>query len=383
MRVRNSLSVAGMASAALGLGLTLSSCVADTGHTSSNLQCTSDFGATAEAVRLESFLRAAGEFHGAALDAEADLRTSCHDMGIALGMSDAEIFVGATSHEGTVGLRAACTNVKTRIDGELTAIRAAGAIQVTLDVRPPHCDVSVNAYASCAAECDARVDPGTVEIMCRGGEIRGACDATCSGECAVNVDVACSGRCEGRCEGTCAARDADGACNGACAGTCHGQCVVSSSAACMAECRGTCSVRFREPRCTGDVQAPMVMASCAADCDARVAAMATCTHGEVHLAVVGTLDTTLRARADRLIAAFAVGASGMYELRARAAILSTSGSVLVSTASSVPADASAIGAVAVACATASAAQVADAASSLSVSVDVSVSVSGSISGSAR
>lgn len=378
LRLESSLRVVMLFSFALALP----ACLNDTGHTSDNLLCSGDFGSTAQAQRIESFLRASADFHAAAIDVETDLGTTCHDMGVALGMSDADLYAGGTATTGSARVRVACTNVEARVQSELTAIRAGGTLTVAIEARPPHCDVSIDAYASCAAECDASVDPGSVEITCQGGEIRGQCDASCTGECATNVDVVCAGRCEGSCDGTCSASATDGSCAGSCDGACHGQCVVQSSASCTAECRGSCSVRFREPRCTGDVQAPSVMASCAADCDARVAAMATCTPGEVHLTITGTLDAALRARADRVVAAFEAGASGIYELRSRAAILATSGSILVSTASTVPDDAASLGAGAFACATASAARTAEAASSLSVSVDVSVHVSGTIRGSA-
>lgn len=344
--------------------------------------CSGDFGASAEARRIESFLRAAAEFHAAAIDAEVDLRTTCRDMGVALGMDDAEIFAGASSREGTVGLRAACANVETRIDLELAVIRAAAAVSVTLDVRAPRCDVSVDAYASCVAECEAILDPGSVDVVCEGGELRGTCAAQCTGSCALEVDVACAGTCEGICDGTCSAHDADGQCAGACEGTCHGECVVSSTASCAGECRGSCSVELTEPYCTGDLRAPMASIDCSADCDARVAARVACEPGDVNLAIAGATSADARARADRLVAAFAAGARSALELRARASILASSGSVLVATASSVPSDAVAISAGAFACATAAALDVAAAASSLVVSVDVSVHVSGTIHASA-
>lgn len=362
------------------LALALSSCT--NGGASGNVACTGDFGSSVEARRLESFLRATGDFHAAAIDTEADLRATCRDMGVALGMSDAEIFAGGVSPDGSEGLRAACASVEARIHSELAAIRASGTVAVTLEARAPRCDVSVDAYASCVAECDANIDAGSVELVCEGGELRGTCDAQCTGSCAVDVAVACSGRCEGICDGECSVRGADGDCAGTCDGVCHGQCVVSTTGSCAGECRGTCSVRFTEPRCTGTIRAPMASVECAADCDARVAAMVTCTPGEVHLAVEGALTSDVRARADRLVTAFEVGASGILELRARAAILWSSGSVLVSTAAGVPGAVVTVGASAFVCATAAAVDTATAAGSLAVSVDVSVHVSGTVSGSA-
>lgn len=373
-------SIVGLAGALL-VALAVPSCT-PSDH-SGPVACTGDFGASADARKLESFLLAAREFHAAAFDAEVDLRTTCRDMGVALGMSDDEIFADASSREGSVGLRAACTHVEARIDAELAAIRASSSLVVTLDARTPRCDVSVDAYASCVAECEATLDPGSIQVMCERGELRGTCNATCTGRCAIAVDAVCAGTCEGRCEGTCSARGPDGDCAGSCGGACHGQCVVSASATCAGECRGECSVRFVEPRCTGDVTAPMARADCDADCDARAAAMVMCTPGELHLAVDGTASADLRARADRLIHAYEVGGAGILELRERAAVLTRSGAVLVATAGGVPDAAASISASAVICASAAVLDVASAASSLSVSVDVSVHVSGTLSASAH
>jgi hypothetical protein len=377
-----STQIALLAVPALLLPLTLSSCM-NSGRATSELACDDDFGATVEARRLESFLRASADLHDGALATETDLLTTCRAMGVDLGMTDAEIFAGGSSGEGSASVRTACTNVDARIRADLDAVRAGASVLIELDVTPPRCEVSVEAYASCVAECDVDLDPGSVELTCEGGELRGRCDAECTGSCAVDVDGACAGTCEGSCEGDCSVRADDESCAGACAGTCHGRCVVRAEASCTGECRGDCSVSFVEPTCTGDVRAPMASAHCQADCDARVAADVACTPGSTHLRITGLASADAMARAERLRVAFETGAASVSLLRARAELLLGSATVFVSTASDAPGDAAALGAAAVGCAAASAVEVADAALSLRVSVSVTVMVSGTISAAAE
>lgn len=384
MRIKSGSNGIGfLGTAAIAIALTLPSCNDGSRSTISHLECNGDFGTSVEARRLESFVGASAAFYDGVIATETDLLATCHAMGVELGMSDAEIFEGGIGSLGRERLRYACTNVDARIRAELTEITAGSTVFVDLQSTPPRCDVSVDAYASCVAACDVTVDPGSVEVMCDGGELRGECTAECTGSCAASVDAACSGTCEGYCEGSCTARSEDGSCAGACDGTCHGQCVVDTSVHCAGECRGACSVAFRAPRCTGDLRAPMATATCQADCDARIAAEVMCTPGETHLVITGSIGTDAIARADRLRAAFEVGAASMFALHTHASIIAGASVVLVSTAANAASDASSLGAAAVGCAAAAAVDVANAAASLEVSVSVSVMVSGTISGTAR
>lgn len=362
--------------ASLGL---IVGCAPEEASGSSALVCAPDFGTGAEARHLHGFLHATSELHAAAMDTDADLAAACGSMGFALGMTDAEIRAGASGREAT---RVTCQNVLTRIDAESRALRADGALTLTFGVVPPRCDVSVQAYASCIAECDAMLDPGSIDVRCEGGELRGTCDATCTGSCAVVVDATCNGRCEGACEGVCAVMAADGSCDGMCVGSCRGSCVVETAATCTGECRGSCSVAFREPRCTGDLRAPMASATCAVDCDARTAAMVTCAPGHVDVAVTGSASADLEARAARLTAAFEAGGAGVLEVAARARVLHASATALADASVSVAADVSTLGASATACATRAAIQAAEAVASLAVSVSVSVEISASFSATA-
>lgn len=365
-----------------GLALSLSGCGAayrrggGGGGGSASAACNGDFGTTSAAQKIEMFLRATNEFHEAAFAIAGDLQSTCQRMGVALGMSDAEL----TAQGGDVG--AVCRTMNGRLRDEMTAMRSQSQVRVDVQARAPHCEVSVDAYAGCVAECEARVTPGQVDLRCEGGEIRGYCDAQCSGSCAVDVQASCSGVCEGACEGTCSATAADGSCAGQCQGTCHGRCVVSGQASCQGECRGGCSVEYREPYCTGTVRAPEVSSRCQASCDARVEAQARCTPGEMTMNVSGLSDPALVARVDRVRAAIHEGAASILAIRTRTERLRDSGRAIVEIAPGLPEAAATVSIGAVACASAAAASTAEAMSSVSVSVDVSVEVSASFSASA-
>lgn len=350
------------------------------GGTSGSLAaCSGDFGATHAAAKIESFLRAASAFEAAASGLERDLVGGCQRAGRALGMSEADL----APAPGPEGLRAVCGAVATRLRSEIDALRAQAGVTLTVEARPPHCEVSVDAYASCVAECEAQVDPGAVELTCEGGELRGHCDATCTGRCAADVTATCSGVCEGRCEGTCSARAADGSCAGACDGTCHGACVVEGEASCTGECRGGCSVAYREPYCTGRVRRPNVSGRCQASCDAHVEAEARCTPGEAHVALTGGLDADGQARLARVQEALRDGVSAVLSLRARAERLRTSATEMAEIAPTLPESAAAVGIGASLCATAASGAVVQSMASVSVSVEVSVSFSASASASVR
>lgn len=338
--------------------------------------CGGDFGTTNAAAKLEAFFAATAAWQDAAMGISRDLMTACQTTGRALGMTDAEMSANGE------GLESLCSTVDGRLRQEIAALRDSAHAELQVDARPPHCEVSVNAYANCMAECEAHVDPGQVQLTCEGGELRGQCDAECTGHCAVAVDAACSGTCEGSCEGTCSARNADGSCAGRCDGTCHGSCVVDAQASCQGECRGGCSVELREPYCTGTIRRPSASARCTASCNAHVEAQARCTPGETHVSMSAGLDAEGQARLARVQAAIRDGISQILSIRTRVERLRDAGAQIVRTAPEIPQSAAAVGINAVACATASAAAIANASASVSVSVNVSVSMSASVSGSA-
>lgn len=340
--------------------------------------CGGDFGTSNAAAKLEAFFAATAAFHDAAMGVETDLLAACQRTGRALGMAETDL-----AGSGSNGVRDVCGRVEAELRTAMASLRSSYTIEV--DSRPPHCEVSVDAYANCMAECEVNVDPGSVEITCEGGEIRGYCDAECTGRCAVDVSGVCSGTCEGSCAGTCAARNADGSCNGACDGTCNGRCVVEASATCTGECRGGCSVEYREPYCTGRIRRPTASARCRAACDARIEASARCTPGETNVSIDGGMDAASQARFAQVQAAIREGVSAILAIRTRVQRLQAAGAEIVRTAPEIPEAAATVSIGAVACATAAAGAVGEAAASVSVSVEVSVSfsASASVSGSAR
>lgn len=339
-------------------------------------QCRGDLGTNHAAAKIEAFLWAANDFSEAAMSVQSDLLAACQRMGRALGMAEADL---RPSDGGPEGVRGVCEAVNERYRSELQAIRGASQVQVRVESTPPHCEVSVDAYAQCTAECEAQVDPGSVEVTCEGGEIRGHCSAQCQGSCAVQVEGQCAGTCEGACDGQCSATQADGSCAGRCEGTCRGTCAVQAQASCQGECRGGCSVEMEEPYCTGRVRPASASARCRASCDARMEAHARCTPGETRMQVSGGIDEAMRPRVEAVQRATAEGVSAILSLRERVQRLQTSGREIARLAPELPNAAATVGIGAVACATAGAAAVADAMASVSVSVEVSVSVSASAS----
>ncbi len=365
--------------------------------------CQGDLGTTAAAVKLENFIASSVAFAGAATELDTSLRTTCLRMGSDLRISANEM--AATGSENPT--QKACERVVREIRSEVAALRAAtAAVRITVDVQPPRCEVSIDAYGRCAASCDASFTPGSADIRCEGGEIRGTCSGQCTGRCAAEVSGACAGACEGTCsggcsgvcngvcEGTCASRDARGNCNGACSGTCRGscsagctggcagRCELSGQASCTGECRGGCSVAYTEPRCTGRVVPPRMSADCRASCDARLDAQATCTPAQAVLRVDGA-GAEAAARVARLQTAVANNYGQILDVAARLARVGESGGRLAGAIGELPSAVSTLGIAAVGCATSAVAATAAAAASVSVSVNVSVSVSGSFQAGAQ
>ena len=360
-------------------------------------QCKGDFGQTKAAMELESFLLATDGFLGAAADIESSLLQTCRAMASELGMSEAELSSAANEPE----VQAVCNAVGDRIRSEMQDLRANANLQVVVAARPPKCEVSVDAYAGCMAECDASFDPGQVDLKCEGGELRGGCSGKCEGSCSAEVNgqcsgscegtcsAGCSGRCEGVCEGKCAAKGPDGECRGRCDGTCKGscsagcqgscsgQCVVKAKAQCTGECRGSCSVEWTEPKCTGTVRPPSASAECEASCDARLDAKAECEPGEMHVDIQGSVDQNVSEKVARVRQAIESGMSNVLLLRAKLDRLGASGAEMVQAGGRIPDAVGTLGLNAARCATQAVAALPRATASVSVSVQVSASLSAS------
>lgn len=329
--------------------------------------CGGDLGASAAAQRVEAFVVSVSQFTDSANQLNLQLLTGCRQMAGALEVPVADIAAAAAAPNPTEAL---CARAAQQLRDDLAALRGGVAARAEVTATPPVCRVSVDAYAACAAGCDATFTPGEVEVQCEGGELRGSCSATCTGRCAVEVN----GTCSGTCEGSCSAYDTQGRCTG----TCQGRCVAAATGACTGECRGGCSVRFTEPVCTGHVRPPRIDADCRAACDARLDARATCTPGELRLALGADVSADAAARAARVQAAIAGGFRTVAGLRAQLERTAASGAEMARAAEGLPRAVGELSAGAAACAYAASQAAASAVASVNVSVRVSVSVSASV-----
>jgi hypothetical protein len=305
-------------------------------------RCSGDFGASASAQKLESFMSASVTFMGAAQDLHGVLLDACQDIGRRLGVSEAQMALP----DGTPDVRTACDAASAALRAELQDLRVQAKLEIDVQATPPQCDIRVDAYASCAAQCDATVDPGKLEVQCEGGEIVGQCNGACQGDCQV------------------------------------GGTWVSGQAQCAGLCRGDCSVAFVEPRCTGTMRPPSVQAECAAACNAKLDAEARCTPGEAHLMVRGAVASNIEERLARVRGAIEGAGGAVLATRAKLGRLVGSGKLLLRAADDVPQAIGNIGMSAAACAAESAAGIINASASISISFEASVSVSGAITGSA-
>jgi hypothetical protein len=212
-------------------------------------------------AKVDAFFASANNFRGAADSVssgiEAQVRLIRGDFGIA-----------------------ASANLKTELEANVKA-NIEGSL--VIDYQPPKCAVDASATIEASAKCEAEVNPGKVEIECKGScELEAGaelkCDASadlqctftgptvdckgeCSGTCEVKADVAvaCSGTCKGECSGNCSAYSDSGAaqCAGSCDGMCKGTCEAKAeaSAKCMGTCRGECKVTGAAADCMGSAHA--------------------------------------------------------------------------------------------------------------------------------
>ena len=365
------------------------------GGTGLSSQCQGDFGAGEAAVKLTSFLGATAKFAHAAADLESSLLQNCQAIGRELGMDG-----GALSGD----TKTVCDSVSAKLSAEIRSVRAEANLKIDIVSTPPRCEISMNAYADCTAQCEVDVQPGQVELECEGGQISGQCSAECTGECSVEVqgvckgscegvcEGGCSGTCQGICEGNCSATGADGQCNGACNGTCQGscsagckgscqgECWVSGQASCSGECRGGCSVEYQEPRCSGTVKPPKASAECRASCDAQIEAQASCEPGHTDIAVSGgaTVD---EAKLARIRSALRAGYGQMLATGEKLRRIKRAGQELKTAGKNLKGVGS-LGMRAAACVTEAASLLPTALASVSASVEVQVSFTASVSASA-
>ncbi|MCH9687637.1 MAG: hypothetical protein K0V04_39775 [Deltaproteobacteria bacterium] len=343
-------------------------------------------------------VRAAVELEGFAGTLDAKLIAACGGLAADLGK-------GGEFKTGGDACKAAMSAM-----GEIKAKIGASA-KLSLAVEPPRCSASIDAMASCVAECDASVEPGSVTVECEPGKLSGSCEAECSGRCDMSAAAKCSGTCEGSCSanfsgscggeckgkcdgksssgGSCAGK-CEGSCSalaeGSCGGQCEGSCQMSASAKCEGTCTGECSVEMKAPKCEGEIEPPKASAECNAACETQVQADVQCTPGKVALIIEGAADmqaaATYRAAIEKNLPAVLEIAVGMKDqaLGVAGNVKAVVGGVQASikTLKSAPE----IGARLTACVGAPFKAAFDAAASVKANVNVSVEVQASVSASA-
>jgi hypothetical protein len=259
-------------------------------------------------AKVDAFFASVNNFRGAADSVsggiEAQLNLIKADFGIA---ADADLKAELD------------TKIKANLEGSLV-----------IDYQPPVCAVEASATIEASARCEAMVNPGSVEVACKGSceleasaelscdagaelecEFTGPtvdCKGECTGSCEATLTTAasCSGTCRGSCTaGTCSAYSDSGAtqCAGSCSGTCMGTCetqvrasvdckgtntckgsckVTGAAADCMGSAHASCKAMGNasvmcKGKCEGDIEPPSASAECEASAKAEAKINVQCT----------------------------------------------------------------------------------------------------------
>ncbi len=275
------------------------------------------FGTSADARKVEAFLRATLNLNTATTQIVDGLRESCAAIGNDLGIAASEY---TPSSAGELPAVYTCRRVGREIETILQAGLSANG-RLAIDLTPPRCVVEASVAAECAAQCTGSA---MVQVpTCRGevvadcsasctGSCSGTCSASCTGTCRGTCSGTCMGTCNGTCSGTCSAMDSAGRCTGTCTGTCTGSCSATCMGSCMgtceAGCTGSCTGQCRgmctggvNVRCDGqyEVQADV---QCTAACRAQASARATCSEPQLTITVAGNITAAQRARVEALLA---------------------------------------------------------------------------------
>lgn len=257
---------------------------------------------------VDAFFGAVITFSDAALSVSAGIDAELRGLAVSLGLDPA---AGAAEIQGAI---------KAKISGAVS-----GGLKV--NYAPPRCDISASATVEATAKCDVMVDPGKVEVECKGSceadaSVEASCDASaevkctaqapsvacsgmCEGTCSADAGVSCEGTCNGGCDGTCSVKNASGDCAGRCEGTCTGTCQLQAAAKCEGNCEGSCTYTPPDAkcdanatvkceakadasvqcngRCDGEVTPPKASAECEASAKAEVNAKVECTPPSVEI----------------------------------------------------------------------------------------------------
>jgi hypothetical protein len=258
-------------------------------------------------TKLKAGLGAATELKAFADSVDSELKTACTGLATDLGAT-------GTYNTGEEACKAAI-----KVMGDVKAKLGAN-VQIKLEIKPPECHASMDAYADCAGHCDANIKPGEAKVECEPGKLSGSCSAQCTGSCDLttaakcdgqcggtcdaNMKGSCSGKCTGKCDGKASsgascAGTCDGKCDaqieGSCSGSCGGSCKLKASESCNGTCNGSCSAQMTAPKCNGEMKPPQMSADCKAKCDAKVTAKAECSPANVGVKIEGAADAAAAA----------------------------------------------------------------------------------------
>jgi len=306
-------------------------------------------------AEIDAFFGAVVDFSAAANTVNSSIRGQLDAMAASVGLA-----AGASA-----------ADIRGAIEAKIAA-NVEGSLQVV--AQPPRCEASVEVTASAAAECQADVNPGSVEVKCEGsctidasaqasctGESKLTCRGTapnlqctgkCTGECNLEVAAACEGTCRGQCNGTCSVEDANGNCRGTCDGECQGSCELSAGGTCSGQCEGSCEYTppsgsceaTAEARCDvaanaevkcnggceGKVTPPSVKAECQATVEAKASASVECKPPslDIQWQFKGGVNAAAQAEFRAWIGNFRTYFSGMLAAGAKAEILVDAGANL-------------------------------------------------------
>lgn len=271
-----------------------------------------EFGIDAKAGgKLKAATAAALELQGFAAKIDADLKVGCAGLAKDLGA------------EGEYKNAEEACKAALKVMGEVKGKLGASA-KIDLKFEPPKCGVSIDAAASCAAECDVSVKGPEAKFECEPGKLSGECGAkcegsceltaaakcegSCSGSCDAKFDGTCGGKCDGKCDGKATGTKGGAECNGkcegkcdakasgSCGGQCTGGCELKGSAECKGTCSGKCSVEMKAPKCNGEITPPKMDAECKGKCDAKLSAKAECSEPRIALVIAGAADAGAAAK---------------------------------------------------------------------------------------
>lgn len=267
---------------------------------------------------------------------------------------------------------AAAADIRAALEAKFSAAVQGG---LTIDYEPAKCEASVEVTARAAAECDAEVDPGSVQVKCEG-----ACevDASAMVDCGAEADLVCEFtppdlQCSGSCSGTCQLESAgrcEGTCRGECMGgdcenACRGECELDVAAQCEGSCEGTCTVRNPEggceanasakceahagasvecdAQCEGSAEPPQVKAECEAAVEAKANASVQCTPPSLQIKFQWSAEFEGDAQAQAQFRAWLEGFKAHYSAliaaAAKAELVLESGELMVDAAGTVVTDA--------------------------------------------